>query len=320
MNAIVSAAYLPTDLAVALASHGEAARGAFSPNTERALRADIAVFTAWCSEAGLTPLPAAVSTVTAFIDAMGALKAPATVRRYTSSIATFHKAAGLESPTADLQVTLALKRLHRAKGRAQQQAAPLTRAKVERLMESCEGTLKALRDKALLGLAYDSLCRRSELCALQVTDLEHAPDGSGTIIVRRSKTDQAGAGSVRYVAADTMRDVTAWLAAAGISEGPLFRSVPKGGRVGGQLHPGEVARRFKAMATEAGLKAKDVARISGHSTRVGGAVDQVAAGVGLPAVMQSGGWSTPSMVARYSAKVAARQSGAAQLAAVQGRG
>ena len=42
---------------------------------------------------GFMALPARATTVVAFIDAMAKVKAPATVRRYVSSIATVHKAA-----------------------------------------------------------------------------------------------------------------------------------------------------------------------------------------------------------------------------------
>jgi hypothetical protein len=42
-------------------------------------------------------------------------------------------------------------------------------------------------------------------------------------------------------------------------------------------------------------------------------------GVELPAVMQAGGWKTATMVARYTAKLDARRSGAAKLAILQSR-
>ena len=57
-----------------LQQHAEHARGAYASNTERALRADIGIFTAWCTETGALHLPAAPSTVAQFIDAMGALE------------------------------------------------------------------------------------------------------------------------------------------------------------------------------------------------------------------------------------------------------
>ena len=66
-------------------------------------------------------------------------------------------------------------------------------------------------------------------------------------------------------------------------QGPLFRAVRKGGRVGERLHPCQVPRIFKAMAREAGLPEAIVAGLSGHSARVGAAQDMVAAGIELPA-------------------------------------
>ncbi len=59
--------------------------------------------------------------------------------------------------------------------------------------------------------------------------------------------------------------------------------------------------------------------ISLHSSRVGAAQDMVERGIGLPAVMQAGGWKTAAMVSRYTAKIAVRRGGAAQLAMAQGR-
>jgi integrase len=67
------------------------------------------------------------------------------------------------------------------------------------------------------------------------------------------------------------------------------------------------------MAKAAGLAPDEVARISGHSTRVGAACDLVRYGQQLPAIMQAGGWSSPAMVGRYSARLTVRQSAAAQV-------
>ena len=306
-------------VALALAQHAHAARGAYSQNTERALRADVAVFTGWCVAAGLASLPAAPGTVAAFVDAMGERKAPATVRRYVSSVATFHHAARLLNPCQDDVVRLALKRLHRARGRAQAQAAPLTRDLIDRMLAAAGDGARDLRNRALLAVAYDSLCRRSELVAFQRVDLEMADHGEGTLTIRRSKTDQEGIGQVRYLAPDTIRHVAEWLVTAGHTDGALFRSVGKAGAIGGPLDPGDVARIFKAMAEAAGIARELVAAISGHSSRVGAAQDQVRHGVELPAVMQAGGWASPTMVARYSAKLQARRGGAAKLAALQNR-
>jgi hypothetical protein len=144
-------------VASALARHAQAARGAYASNTERALRADTAVFTAWCAEARLMSLPAAPDTIVAYVDHAGEIKAPATVRRYVSSIATFHRAAGLANPCTDDAVRLALKRLHRAHGRAQAQAASLTRDRIDRMLDTADSGPRALRT-ACAGVPNWSRC------------------------------------------------------------------------------------------------------------------------------------------------------------------
>src|SRR5580658_3448294 len=149
-----------------LRRHAEAARGAFASNTERALKGDIARFTGWCTGEGRQAMPASPETVAAFIDAMAASKAPATVRRHVSSIATFHRAAGVANPCDGPEAKLALKRMHRALGRAQRQAAPVSDSLVERMLAAAGTGTRALRNKAMLVVAYTTMARRSELLAL----------------------------------------------------------------------------------------------------------------------------------------------------------
>jgi integrase len=219
----------------------------------------------------------------------------------------------LANPCATLAVKLALKRMHRERGRAQAQAAPVNDVLVARMLAAAGDTLRHRRNRALLAVAYSTLCRRSELVALRHEDLQIDADGSGTITLRRSKTDQEGIGEVAPIAADAMRHLSAWITAAGLTDGTLFRAVLKGGRVGDALDSGDVARIFKAMALAAHLTA-EIARISGHSTRVGAAQDMVRYGVDLVGAMQAGRWKTSAMVARYSARLLAKRGGMAQIA------
>jgi site-specific recombinase XerD len=313
-NKQVPATIAESDISANLRQHAEAAQGAYAHNTERALRADVTIFTGWCSQEGRQALPASPETIAAFINAMARGKAPATVRRYASSVASFHRAAGVANPCDTQVAKLALKRMHRELGRAQQQAGPLTDRLVERLLAGRGNRLRDLRHKALLVVAYTTMARRSELVALQFADLHVEADGFGTVVIQRSKTDQEGQGAVAPIPADAMRYVQAWIDAAGIKNGPLFRSVLKGNRIGGALDPGDVARAFKLMARRAGLSAEETARISGHSTRVGAAQDMLRYGEGLPGVMQAGRWKSPEMVGRYTAKQAARDGAAARIA------
>ncbi|ACL62915.1 tyrosine-type recombinase/integrase [Methylobacterium nodulans] len=315
-----------------LEAYARAAQGAFAPNTLRALAADSRIFAAWCRAHGRSVLPAAPQTVADFIDAQAARKSRATVERYRSSIAMLHRAAGLPNPCTDERVRLAVKRMSRAKGRRQKQAEPLNRPSIDRMLavktperlhrRVAEGDrevpLIALRNAALMAVAYDTLLRRSELVSLLIEDLERVEDGSGTILVRRTKTDQEGEGAVKYLAPDTVGHVSAWLEAAGLTSGPLFRPVTKGGRVGAAaLGDAEVYRLYREIALAAGVK---LARPpSGHSTRVGATQDMFAAGFELLEVMQAGSWKTPAMPARYGERLRAQRGAARKLATLQNR-
>src|SRR5207249_3091497 len=158
---------------------------------------------AWCADAGRESLPVSIETIVEFIDAMAQVRLPATIRRYVSSISTQHGAAVLPNPTTALEVKLALKRMSRTRGVRQAQAAPLSRERVDRMIAACGNRLRDLRDLALLAVAYDTLGRRSEIVAMNLCDVAVAEDGSGTVLIRRSKADQDGAGQVRFLAPDT---------------------------------------------------------------------------------------------------------------------
>ena len=247
------------------------------------------------------------------------MRAPATVRRYVTSIAIAHRALGREKTLKSPPVRLALQRMHRKKGRRQDQATGLTWPLRQRLLEAAGDRLIDDRNRALLAVAYDAMLRRAELVSLQVVDLLEELQGDGSLLVRRSKTDGEGRGEIVWVGPDTVRLVRAWRDRAGIGDGRLFRSVGKGGRIGERLHPCQVPRIFKAMAREAGLPDAVAGGLSGHSARVGAAQDMVAAGIELPAILHAGRWKSTAMVNRYGERLLARRSGAAQLARLQQR-
>ena len=207
-----------------------AARGAFSSNTRRAIQADLAVYAAWCRERGLRALPAPAATVAAFVDAMADVRASATVRRHVASITTVHRRIGRSVDGAP--VKLALRRMHRLRGRRQAQAQGLTWPLRERLLAAAGDRLIDARNRALVAVAYDALLRRSGLTSLQVSDLVEEIRGGATLLVRRGKTDPEGRGAMLYLARDTVALAREWRARSGVSEGSLFRSLSKGGVVG----------------------------------------------------------------------------------------
>ncbi len=308
-----------TGLGERLSAYLKDARGAFSENTERAVRSDVEIFMDWCETRGLSALPASTQTLVSYIDAMARVRAPATVRRYVFSIATLHRAVQLQDPLKRTRVKLALQRMHRKRGRRQEQVRGLTWPLRERMLQACGDRLIDDRNKALLAVAYDTLLRRSELVALEVSDLLVEMDGSGTLLVRRGKTDPTGEGALLYLAPDTIKLLQGWLKRSGIIQGRLFRSLRKDGQLGLKLDDSQVPRIYKSMARAAGLGGDVVDGLSGHSARVGAAQDMIACGIELPAILQAGRWKSTAMVHRYGERLLAKRSGAAQLAELQHR-
>ena len=294
--------------------------GAVCANTQRAVKADLEVYAAWCGERGVAALPAVPATVAAFVDDMATARAPATVRRYVASIAAAHAALGRGSTVRGPAVRLALKRMHRRRGRRQKQAQGLTWGLRQRLLAAVGERPIDARNRALVAVAYDAMLRRSELSDVQVADIVEEIQGDASLLVRRGKTDPEGRGAAMYLAPDTVALVREWQARSGVESGRLFRSVTKGGAVGTRLHPSQIPRIVKAMARRAGLPPEIVAGLSGHSARVGAAQDMVASGIEMPAILQAGRWKTTVMVNRYGERLLARRSGAAQLARLQKRG
>ena len=227
----------------------EDARGAFSRHTVRALKADLYAFASWCAERGLSPLPALARTVAALrrVEAMAAVRAPATVRRYVFSIVTVHRAAGEQGPLEHPEVQRALQRMRQRNGCRQRQVQGLTWKLLRRLMEAAGDRLIDLRNRAILAVAYDAMLRRSELVALQVVDMKIDMGGSASLLVRRGKTDPQGAGATLYLHRDSVTLVRAWLAGSGIASGRLFRSVRRDGDVGDRL--GERSTRARCRAS-----------------------------------------------------------------------
>ena len=160
---------------------------------------------------------------------------------------------------------------------------------------------------------YDTLCRRAELVQLQIDDLAIKPNGSGTILVKKSKADQFGDGRLAYLSAEAVTHLERWLNAANLKTGPIFRHVHSGHIWRPALHASKVASIVKNRAEKAGIEKVHVAQLSGHSMRVGAAQDMAAAGIDLGAIMHAGGWKSPEMVIRYIEHLDVQKSGMARL-------
>lgn len=214
---------------------------AAATNSLRALRGDVEAFDLWCRRNGETALPASPTQVAAWLTARAANgAAPASLNRYRASIARAHRLLDLPDPTRDERVRLAIAIHRRAVGSQQKQAKPLRYKgavkdpvrdlprglNIKAILAACGEDPTGFRDRALLSTAYDTGLRTSELVAVMVDDIIAAIDPDARLLkIGRSKGDQEGHGATAYLSPRSVRAIKAWLMAADIVEGPVFRRV-----------------------------------------------------------------------------------------------
>jgi site-specific recombinase XerD len=286
--------------------------GAYAPSTLRAYRADFEEFITYSDSVGENALPAPVDAVVSFIQHLVSRgQKSASIRRSIAGIASIHQLSSLPDPTKDVEVKLAIRRMHRQLGREQHQALAITQPLLKKLLAATDDGLRDARDRALISVAYDTLCRRSELLSLRVEDIHlndvtsEAANGGASIFLRKSKTDQEAHGRWLHISEGTKIYLQAWLNASEIKEGLLFRGVNRGNRLTNKLDISQLARVYKKLARQANFDEKLVREISGHSTRVGAAQDLLLSGASLPIIMNRGRWSKPDTVMRYVEKIGA---------------
>jgi site-specific recombinase XerD len=280
--------------------------GAYAPNTLRAFRADFEEFIRFCEKLKCKALPAKPETVAKFVDKVTEQKlASASIRRKIVSIGSIHRLLELPDPTKAGCVKLAARKMHRKLGRACKQAQPINKEILEKMIQVClakEPTqkLRALRDKVLLMLAYDTMARRSELVSLRFEDIEYSQSNAG-IYLGRSKVDQEGRGRWLPISSKTLRTILEWKKAIYASDGLILRAL-SGKSIALSLGSGQVSRILKKLADRAELPKSLACNISGHSLRVGAAQDWTNKGISLPQLMVLGGWEKPDTVIRYISK------------------
>ncbi|MDP8989946.1 MAG: hypothetical protein M3N41_07690, partial [Acidobacteriota bacterium] len=120
------------------------AEGAYSANTQRAQKADGAIFQVFCEGRGESFLPADPTTIRAFIEyEVKAGKKPATVRRYIATIGRAHVGAGLLNPCSSEAVRLGLKKMGRETSARQAQARALGWKEIKEFIGSAGKGLRA---------------------------------------------------------------------------------------------------------------------------------------------------------------------------------
>lgn len=292
----------PSELAAA-AIYNYAAN-ADSDNTKKAYESDWKQFLIWTEKKNISPLPVSPENVALYLKnaAENEKLKISTIRRRLSAISEIHKRHGLKSPAHEWVVKNTLKRLRREFGAPSKAKNPLLVDDLKKMLTHIPPTLSGLRDKALLLIGFTGAFRRSELVAIKVDDITTS-DAGIVVLIPESKTDQNRIG--RKVAipfgkdADTcpIHSLLAWLDAANITDGPIFRAMTKVGTVRTTpLSDRMVAEIVKKYSKLIGKKS---ALFSGHSLRSGFATSAAISGATESAIQKQTGHKSLLVLRRY---------------------
>ena len=225
-----------------------------------------------------------------------------TLTHRVSVLSKAHQLRQLENPCQDAKVRELLSRTRRAYGKRgdlPQKKDALTREPLMAMLETCDSSLKGLRDRALLLFAFATGGRRrSEVTGAEMRHLRRVGSDAFVYTLAFSKTNQFAAdrpenqNPIEGKAAEALK---AWLAAADIVDGSIFRRVLKSGTLGGPLSPSAVRDIVKYRAELAGLPDS----YSAHSLRSGFVTEAAAQNVPLADTMAMTGHRSITSVVGY---------------------
>lgn len=276
------------------------ARASKSDSTLKTYKAAWSVFTGWCSLNGLTSMPSTPDVIVAYVADQAERVKPQTLRKHLAAISQAHKLAGHPSPLQHEAVRLTMRGLCRVKGSASAPKKALRVEHLKKMLAELPGTDVGTRDRAIMLVGFCGGMRRSEVVALDASDVAFEPEGL-VITIRKSKRDQEGKGRQlpiprgRHEATCPVRALRRWMDTQGITEGPLFVRLDPGGR-GKRLNGRAVALLVKQAAARAGL---DPDMFSGHSLRRGFATEAARAGASEREIAKTTGHASMAVLRSY---------------------
>lgn len=298
----------------------DALRTALAPNTRAAYRVGWRRFARWCAERDLAPLEAGPEDLAEFVVWMASPPSgpagegagrPLALPTIRVSLAAVNRGFGernRDSPARHRTVANVLRGLARQSNRRPRRVRALRETEIARMLQCCDERGRrpafrtiAARDGAVLAVGFAAALRRSEICALRTDDVELVGPRRMYLHIRRSKTDQEGAGE-RIAIPDgrRIRPVTrlrGWLALSRIQEGPVFQTLRRGGGLQGRpLHSSDVPRLVKRYVRRIG---RDPAEYSGHSLRAGFVTSAAVHDARLDKIMEVTRHASAGTVLRY---------------------
>jgi integrase len=259
-------------------------------------------------------IPASAEMVAEYLATFAGTSAVATLQHRLIAIHRAHIDQGLPSPVMDQLVKRTMQGIRRTFGTVQRQVKALVKDDLLEMMVLVDKqkTVKAARDKALLLIGFAGAFRRSELVALRCEDVTQYDNGI-ELLIRRSKTDQEGAGRTVFIpfakgSRCPVKALKNWIDLAGIVDGPLFRPVNRHDKVvgGNALTPQSVALIVKASVRR--MAGDDAAKaVAGHSLRAGYCTEAATVGLQPYQIREQTGHKSDITLARYIRPVAKRK-------------
>jgi site-specific recombinase XerD len=272
---------------------------ATAANTRRAYQAAIRQF-----EAAGGLLPATEQDIARYVTNKASLLNPRTLSLHLTAISNWHCYQYLPDPTQTAQIRKLLKGIYRSHGKPKRKAKALHPEHIDKMVTYLgkQNNLKALRDSALVQLAYFGAFRRSELIAITVEHLHFETQGL-LVLIPRSKTDQDGEGKVKALphGRGTVCPVNAirkWLEVSQITQGVIFRAISRWDMLQPKpLHLDSINTIIKELARQCGFDF--IASLSSHSLRRGFATSAANVGADFEWIKRQGGWKNDATVREY---------------------
>jgi site-specific recombinase XerD len=269
--------------------------GAMAKNTIRAYRSDYNDYAKWCLEQGVEPLNENPQQMYAYIENLAHTCCTATINRRIACLSSIFKFLDIKDTTKNTDIYLLMKKIRRQKGSAQTQAEPLTKDLIDKLWDFCGNGLKRERNHLLLLLGHQTMRRRSELCQFRFEDIKVLPGQRYGIQLRFSKTDQMGRGKTLPITSELYEMLKKWQEKVG--NGLILRGIIRNKFITESLAPSSVNRILQEIQAKSDIHTE--VKLSGHSFRVGGALDLLMQGTPIEKIMLRGGWHSESSVIRY---------------------
>ena len=221
----------------------------------------------------------------------------ATIERRVASLSSIFNLTKSTNPTKEPVVILTIKKLQRKFGKPQEQATPLTYGILTKLKNVCSDDVVSLRNKLLLQLGYETMRRRSEICQFKFEDLQHHGNHKHALLLRHSKTDQYNQEKIIPISGELSKMISKWSLAIDQDSGYILRSFKRNLSTNPSLTPASINHILKNLQKKSGLN--KIGELSGHSFRVGAALDLLDKNIPLEKIMLRGGWKSEASAMRY---------------------